>query len=148
VHWRRWAIAGVAVWAAVVVWSTWPTNQAGYLENATSAAQDALSAAGTTLLVARADQRGDLVPPYTATTLDESREAAATATQLVLTEAVPDQASAELREQVVPLLVAASDAITQLQSAVEDGDEAGVRAASATLLPIRDRLEEFVQEHA
>lgn len=140
-------MAGGVALIGMMVWSTWPTSEAGYRQILSSAAQDALSAAGTTQLVARAELAGDLIPPYTATTLDENREAVAAATQSVLAEAVPDESSADLRAELIPLLLAAADSITAVQAAIQDGDADGIRAASATLPPTLDQLDEFVQDN-
>jgi hypothetical protein len=144
---RGWAVVGGAALVGVMVWSTWPTSESGYRQILTGAAQDALSAAGTTMLAAQADLAGDLVGPYTATTLDENREAVATATQSVLAAAVPNEPSADLRAQLIPLLMAAADSITSVHTAVQDADTAGIRVAAATLQPTMDRLDEFIRDN-
>jgi len=147
-RWWGWLVAGGVALVAVMVWSSWPVNPSGYRQVLSGAAQDALSASGTTMLVAQADGAGDLIGPYTATALDESREAVATATQSVLAEAVPDEASAQLRAELVPLLIAASDSIAAVQTAVEESDSAGVDEAAAMLTPIQDQLDRFVTDTA
>lgn len=144
---RGWAVTGGVALVGVMVWSAWPPSESGFRQVLGSAAQDALSAAGTTALVARAELAGDLIAPYTATTLDENREAVATATQSVLAQAVPDESSAALRAELLPLLLAAADSITGVQAAIVDGDAEAIRAASATLPPTLDRLDEFVREN-
>jgi hypothetical protein len=147
-RWRGGVAAAGAALVAVMVWASWPVSPAGYRQVLSGAAQDALSAAGTAMLVAQANGAGDLVGPYTATALDENREAVATATQSVLAQAVPDEASAQLRAELIPLLIAASDSIAAVQSAVNEADPDQVNQAAATLAPIQDRLEQFVTDTA
>lgn len=146
-RWWKWlASIGVAL-VAVMVWSAWPTSPSGYQQILNAAAQDALSASGTAMLVAQASVAGDLIGPYTATSLDETREAVATATQSVLAQAVPDEASAQLRAQLIPLLIAASDSLAAVDSAVQESDPDQVDRAAATLEPIMDQLDRFVQDN-
>jgi hypothetical protein len=142
---RSVVVAGV-VWAAALVWSVVPPTAQRYLDAAASAAQDSLSAAGTTLLVGQADLTARLLSPYTMVALDDAQQAAATAAQDVLAAPVPDDTSAAVREQLVPMLVAASDAVTAVQAAVTGGDEQALRAAVDGLVPVRDELDQFVQD--
>jgi hypothetical protein len=44
------------------------------------------------------------------------------------------------------MLVAASDAVTAVQTAVTGGDEQAVQAAVDGLVPVRDELDQFVQD--
>ena len=140
------AVVAMVAWAAVVVWSVWPDDASSYAQVAVRSAQQTLSAAGSTLLIADADRSGRVIGTYAGVALDESRESAGTAAQEMLTAAVPDDASAELRMQVVPLLVAGSDGITAVQTALESGDADEIRVAVAALVPVRDALDEFVSE--
>jgi hypothetical protein len=78
--------------------------------------------------------------------LDDAQQAAATAAQDLLAAPVPDDTSAAVREQLVPMLVAASDAVTAVQTAVTGGDEQAVQVAVDGLVPVRDELDQFVQD--
>ena len=80
-----------------------------------------MSATGTVLLVGQADLDGQLLSPYTATALDEAQQAAATAAQDLLAAPVPDADSLAVRQELVPLLVAASDGVTAVVTATSDG---------------------------
>jgi hypothetical protein len=112
-----------------------------------SSAQDAVSASGTVLLVGQADLDADLLSPYTATVLDEAQQAAATAAQDLLAAPVPDDSSQTVRQQLVPLLVAASDGVTAVQTATANGDQDAVLAALTALGPVRDQLDQFVRDN-
>lgn len=67
--------------------------------------------------------------------------------QEVRTAAVPDESADTVRAELVPLVVAASDSITTRQSAVEDADAAGMRAATDDLRSVRDGLHDFTTEY-
>jgi hypothetical protein len=141
-------VVGVAVvWVGVVVWSVVPPSPDGYLVAAVSAAQDAVSASGTVLLVGQADLDADLLSPYTATVLDEAQQAAAAAAQDLLAAPVPDDSSQAVRQQLVPLLVAASDGVTAVGTATANGDQDAVLAALTALGPVRDQLDQFVRDN-
>ena len=99
------------------------------------------------LLVGRAELDDQLLPPYTATALDEAQQAAATAAQDLLAAPVPDADSLVVRLDLVPLLVAASDGITAVATASSEGDRDAVEAALAALVPVRDELDQFVQDN-
>ena len=137
----------VVVWAAVVVWSVLPPTPEAYLAEAVSAAQDAVSATGTVLLVGRADLDDQLLPPYTDTALEDAQQAAATAAQDLLAAPVPDADSLVVRLDLVPLLVTASDGITAVATASSEGDRDAVEAALAALVPVRGELDQFVQDN-
>ena len=136
----------VLAWVGVVVWSVLPPSPDGYLVGAVSAAQDAVSATGTVLLVGQADLDGQLLSPYTATALDDAQQAAATATQDLLAAPVPDADSAAIRQELLPMLVAASDGVTAVVTATSNQDQDAVRAALTALSPVRDQLDQFVQD--
>jgi hypothetical protein len=139
--------AVAAAWVGVVVWSVLPPSPNGYLVGAVRSAQDAVSASGTVLLAGQADLDGQLLAPYAADAFDEAQQAAATAAQDLLAAPVPDQSSQDVRDELVPLLVAASDGVTAIQTANANGDQDAVRAALTALGPVRDQLDEFVQDN-
>ena len=140
-------ITVAAVWVGVVVWSVVPPSPDGYLVGAVSSAQDAVSATGTVLLVGQADLDADLLPPYTATVLDEAQQTTATAAQDLLAAPVPDDSSEEVRQELVPLLVAASNGVTAVGTATANGDQDAARAALTALGPVREQLDQFVQDN-
>jgi hypothetical protein len=141
-------IAGiVVVWVGVVFWSLLPPSPEAYLVGAVSAAQDAVSATGTVLLVGQADLDGRLLPPYSNTALEDAQQAAATAAQDLLVAPVPDAQSQAVRQKLVPLLVAASDAVTAVVTASSAGHQDEVAAALVALTPVRDELDQFVQDN-
>ena len=141
------AVVVAVVWVGVVVWSVQPQSPDGYTAGAVSAAQDAVSATGTVLLVGQADLDGQLLFPYTTTALDDAQQATATAAQDLLAAPVPDADSMVIRQELVPLLVAAADEVTAVVTATSDGDQDTVRAALAALSPVRDQLDQFVQDN-
>jgi hypothetical protein len=134
----------VAGWAAVAVWSSWPVSGSGYEQGAVAAAQQASSAIGTTWIVVDAEADSRLVPPYTATILTEQREAAAAAVQELLTVQVPDDASAAVRAELGPQLVAASDGITAVEAALTAGQPDTAQAAAQELTSVQQSLDDFV----
>jgi hypothetical protein len=79
--------------------------------------------------------------------LDQAQQAAATAAQDLLAAPVPDDSSQAVRRELVPLLVAASDGVTAVQTGTANGDDRAVRDALTALVPIRDQLDEFVQDN-
>ena len=60
---------------------------------------------------------------------------------------MPDASSAHVRQELLPLLVAASDGVTAVAAANTTNDEPGVRTALTALVPVRDRLDQFVQDN-
>ena len=119
---RGWVVGGVlvVVWAALVVWSVLPPTAelsgAGGERGAGCGVRDRDGAAG------RAGGPGrQVIPPYTATALDDAQQAAATAAQDLLAAPVPDTDSAAFRQELVPLLVAASDGVTAVVTAPPTG---------------------------
>lgn len=137
----------VALWVGVGVWSVWPVTASGYEQRAVTAAQQASSAIGTTLVVIAAQADDRLVPPYTATILTEQRQAAATAVQELLSVQVPDDASAAVRAELEPQLGAASDGITAVEAALSAGQPDAAHSAAHELTSVQQSLDDFVTEH-
>ena len=137
----------VLLWLAVVVWSVWPVSPSGYVQQAVKVAQDAGSAVGTTIITVGAELDGRLIPTLTSTTLDDAREAAATAAEQSLSAAPPDASTAQVRAELVPLLVRASDGITAAGSAVDAGDRIAMQTASDQLQAVQDDIDQFATDH-
>jgi hypothetical protein len=137
----------VLLWLGLVVWSVWPVSPSGYVQQAVKVAEEAGSAVGTTIIPVAAELDGRLVPTLTSTLLDDAREAAATATEESLTVAPPDASAGQVRAELVPLLVGASNGITAVGSAVDDGDRIAMRAAADHLQTVQDDLDQFITDH-
>lgn len=142
----RVAVGAGVLWAATVAWSLLPPTAKSYEDLAGNSAQDALGATGTVLLVGQGELDGRLLPTFTANALADSAEAIATATQGLLAAPVPDDSSNELRSELIPLLLAASDGVTALQAALDDEDTNAAQAVLDGLAPVRDDLDEFVED--
>ncbi|MFD5830750.1 hypothetical protein [Lentzea sp. NPDC060358] len=91
--------------------------------------QDAVSAAGTAVLVGRTALLGNSVGAFESTALDDARKSVATAAADVLELEVPDSGSRELRDRVVPPVQEAARLIGDLQAGLADGDRRAAAAA-------------------
>jgi hypothetical protein len=79
--------------------------------------------------------------------LQDARTATAAALKELAATEVPDAPSAQLRDQLSPLLNAASAAVSDAGTAIDDGDDAALRAVEQRLTKAGDDLEAYVDGH-
>ena len=118
-----------AVLLAVVLAGVWPQTSGGFRSTVETSVQDAVSAVGTARLAGQTALRGRTFGAYESTVLDDARESVATALSDVLELEVPDGASRQSRDEVLPLLQESARLIGDLGTGLEDDDRAGASAA-------------------
>ncbi|MFI9006003.1 hypothetical protein ACIGNX_02060 [Actinosynnema sp. NPDC053489] len=136
-------LVGVVL-AAVVVPGLWPTTADGYRETAVTGARDAASAVSTAALVGEAASRDRAFGGYTSAALSDAREGVGTALGDVADLEVPDEASGDLRDRVVPLLVEAVAAVGDVSRAADRSDAAATSTAARRARAAGERLRDFV----
>lgn len=140
-------VVGLVLLAALAVPAMWPVDANAYRDTTVKAAQGGLSGARTAQLVADAHLRGRITGPYTTVVLQDARTATATALSELADSEVPDAPSARLRDQLSPLLVAASAAVADAGTAIDNDDDAALRAVQRRLTKAGDDLEAYVDGH-
>ena len=150
--WRRGLLVALAVlavgWLGAAVLSGGRTTGTEYRGQAVQAATGALGAVRTARLAGTAQLDGRSVDKYTTTMLDDALADLSDAQQRLAAEPPPTGAGTRLRDQLVPLLTDADRRIGDLSRALDDGDDALVRAAVDALGPLGDRLDEFVRHNS
>jgi hypothetical protein len=143
------AVAAVAVTVllGLGVLVEWPVSEEGYRQDAAAAAEQAVSAAGTALLLGQACLDGDTIAPYLSVGMDTAAADAATTVSGLLGEQLPGDRAAVIRDQLVPLLTGAASTISSLTAATDAGDDTAVQAAVDALIPLRDQLRAFVESN-
>jgi hypothetical protein len=124
-----------------------PIDPAGYRDRAVQAATGTVSAVRTVWQLTQAHVDGQVFAPYERVVLGDAREAVATAQREMAALAVPDKASAAIRDELVPLLTESAAAVGDAGAVLEAGDDAAVRAVLARLMRAGDDLESFVDGH-
>lgn len=129
-----------AVLLAVVLAGVWPQTPGGFRSTVETSVQDAVSAVGTARLAGQTALRGRTFGAYESTVLDDARESVATATSDVLELQVPDEASRQSRDQVLPLLQESARLIGDLGTGLDEDDQTAASAAVDGLGAVRERL--------
>ncbi|GAB2923297.1 hypothetical protein GCM10027280_07980 [Micromonospora polyrhachis] len=137
----------VGVWGVGGYLATTPTDRHDYRKTAVQAAQSAYGAVTTARLTAegRADAR--LYRRYAGTMLDDARDALAGAAKQFSATTPPDDVTTGIRAQLAPLLVDADTALGAVERAVDDEDDAALRAAVTALEPVGTALADFIEAH-
>jgi hypothetical protein len=150
VRWRRWwpvAVVLALAWGVVGYYTSKPTDFHDYREAAVHAAQSAHYSLSTTDQTVRAHLRGQTFDGYVRSTLDDSAKATAGAAKQFAGEAPVDAATVRMRDELGPLLLAATHALGDLQRAEQSGDDGELRRGVEALPPIDERLSEFIEAH-
>ncbi|MEU0878346.1 hypothetical protein ABZ345_07075 [Lentzea sp. NPDC005914] len=129
-----------AVLLAVVLIGVWPLTTGQYRSTVETSVQDAVSSVGTARLAGQTALRGKAFPPYESTVVEDARKAVVTATSDIASLEVPDQDSAQLRDEVLPLLQDSVRLIGDLGAGLDDDDRAAADAAVTGLVSVGDRL--------
>jgi hypothetical protein len=140
-------LAVVAGWAALALVATAGPDPHAFRKTAANAAQGALTAVRTARLAGEAELDGRLLPTYLAPVLDNAVRGVADAQNEVALSPPPGTAEAQLRDELVALLVDAERETGLLVAAFDRDDDDAARAAIDALAPVGDRLDAFVEEH-
>jgi hypothetical protein len=125
-----------------------PTRDfAAYEDKAADTAASALSQARTAILVAHIAGQGSLFAPNVSVQLQEAEIGAATSRDVFASIQPPDEASDEVRAELMPLLMSAADQISHMRIAARRRDVDEVVHLSIPLSHIADELESFDERH-
>lgn len=143
VRWRLIAVVAIAALAGGVVVASLPTTAEDYRDAAVTDARDAASAVGTAALLG---DHSDRAPgTFTDAALSDARDGVTTALGDVADLDVPDDASRELRDRLLPLLHRAVAAIGDASRAAGDGDPTTLGDAVTRLHDVHAALQDFVR---
>ncbi|WP_412741446.1 hypothetical protein [Krasilnikovia sp. MM14-A1004] len=140
-------IAGVAVaamWLGVAYQVARPTDPSKYLRTVLQVAGSAHDATETGRLIGRQELAGNLTGPFATTAFDEATAALAGAQKKFAAQGPPDSASADLRDQLSPLL---ARSVVALGDTAEAADDSALRDGVARLDELADRLDDFITAH-
>ena len=139
------ALAGVlALWAGFAVRVSAPPDRSDYRRTAVQAAGSAHDAAGTGALVARTQLDGHAFGTFIATAYDDAARTLSGAAKQIAEQAPPDDASARLRDEVLPLV---QEAVRALGDASRASTEGALRAALAALDDVAGKLGDIVDQY-
>jgi hypothetical protein len=144
---HRLAIALGAVlllWAGFAASVTAPPDRSDYRRTAVRAAESAHDAASTGALIARQQLGGDVFGTFAAAAYDDATRTLAGAAHDLAAQPPPDDASARLRDGVLPLV---QDAVRALGDAARATSEAALRTALAALEDVAGRLADLVETY-
>jgi hypothetical protein len=148
---RGWAILLlvllVAAWGGAGYLMTKPTDYHDYRVAAVQSAQSAYNSVATVSVTGAAKLDGRVFAPYLSTVLDNARKALAGAAKQFTDQAPPDAATAAIRDQLGPLLLAANSTVGDVERAAADRDDQAMRQALRSLDPVSDDLSKFIEDH-
>jgi hypothetical protein len=148
---RAFAAAVVAVvtlaWAGFGYYLTKPTDFHTYRKAAVQSAQSAYNALGTARLTGQAALDDRLTSAYVAVTLRSARTAVAGAAKSFADVSPPDERTRAMRDQLGPLLVAASADLAGIQDATANDDDAALGAAVDAAAKTSQALDAFLEAH-
>ncbi|MCW3819313.1 hypothetical protein ONA91_33215 [Micromonospora sp. DR5-3] len=137
------ATALLGLWAGLAYQVSQPPAASGYARTVLQVAASAHDAATTGVLVARQQLRDHLTDAYTTTAYDDAVRAVAGAQQKLATAVAPDDASAALRDRLVPLV---QDTVRDLSDAAAARDETTLGHAIDALGRTSRQLNDLVAE--
>ncbi|WBB81052.1 hypothetical protein O7606_06625 [Micromonospora sp. WMMD882] len=148
---RRWAVALLVLlplcWGGVGYASTRTPTADDYRRAAAGAARSAYHALVTADLVGRARLAGRLPSPYTGNVLDDGRAAVSGAARRFAAATPVDAPTARLRDRLGPLLLAATDRLTDVRRAARAPDPSALRRSVDALAPVTAALAGLLQEY-
>jgi hypothetical protein len=136
--------AVLALWAGFAATVTGPPDRSDYRRTAVQAAGSARDAAGPGALVARTQLDGDAFGTFADTAYEDATRTLAGAAKQIAEQTPPDDASAQLRDKVLPLV---QEAVRALGDASRAANETALRSALAALDDVADRLADIVDEY-
>jgi hypothetical protein len=137
------ATALLGLWAGLAYQVSQPPDVSGYLRTVLQVATSAHDAAATGVLVGRQQLRGQLTDAFATAAYDDAVRAVAGAQQKLATAVAPDDASAALRERLVPLV---QDTVRHLSDATAARDDAALGHATDALEQTAGQLNDLVEE--
>ncbi|MFE9202469.1 hypothetical protein [Micromonospora sp. NPDC007230] len=114
------ATALLGLWAGLAYEMSQPPDAAGYARTALQVAESAYDTASTGVLVGRQRLRGHLTGAFATTAYDDAVQTVAGAQQKLATAVAPDDASAALRERLVPLVQDTARLLSEATTARDD----------------------------
>jgi hypothetical protein len=136
--------AVLALWVGFAVTVTAPPDRSDYRRTAVQAAESARDAAGTGALVAQTQLDGDAFGTFVGTAYDDATRTVAGAAKQIAGQPPPDDASAQLRDEVLPLV---QEAVHALGDASRATSMATLRAALAALNDVAGKLADIVDKY-
>lgn len=146
---RRWIISiavVLAVWMAGYAFLSRSPDATAYRQTCVQAAQDAVDGLGTTRWSADAQGDRQLWGTYATANIEDARKMVRTARSSLAAQTPPDDASARLRDEVLPLLDQAERVFEELDAARSQGDTPAQYAAARKMQPIIDALRSFIDK--
>jgi hypothetical protein len=136
--------AVLALWAGFAATVTAPPDRSDYRRTAVQAAESARDAAGTGALVARTQLDGDVFGTFVDTAYDDAAGTVAGAAKQIAEQLPPDDASAQLRDEVLPLV---QEAVRALGDASRAATAGALRSALAALDDVAGKLADIVDRY-
>jgi hypothetical protein len=140
----RIAVAGAAVvllWAGLAYNVSRPVEPGAYRRTLLQVAASAHDATSTGKLIAEQVLDGRVTSPFATAAFGDAGKALAGAQKKFAGQPPPDDASAGLRDQLAPLLAAATPALGDTARATED---VALRSGADKLGSIAERLDDFI----
>ena len=138
---------------ALVSWGIWgyflvkPVDHHDFRTAAVHAAQSTDDTVQTVLLAGQAELSGQVLPTYLQAVLDDSQDTLGGAAKRLTGYAPPDAATARMRDQLGPLILAAQRGVGDVTRADRTGDDTALRAALTDLDGVGQRLGDFVEAY-
>ena len=142
---HRLAIVAVAVlllWAGFAVSVTAPPDRSDYRRTALQVAASAHDAAGTGALIAHQQLDGDVFGTFADAAYDDATRTLSGAATRLTGEPPPDDASAALRDGLLPLV---QEAVRALGDAARATSRTALRAALGVLEDVAARLADLIE---
>ncbi|GAB1692288.1 hypothetical protein [Krasilnikovia sp. M28-CT-15] len=138
------AVAVAVLWLGLAYQLARPTQPSAYLRTVLQVAESAHDATRTGQLVGQQELAGNVTVPFATTAFDEAAGALAGAQKKFASQGPPDSASADLRDQLSPLL---ARSVIALGDTAEAADDRELRAGVARLTQLAGKLDDFITAH-
>jgi hypothetical protein len=133
-------IGSGALLLAVALIGVWPPTPGQFRSTVETSVQDAVSSVGTARLAGQAALRDNTFGAYESTVLEDSRKAVATAISDVVESQLPDPGARRLRDEVLPLLQDSARLLGDLDTGLQEDDEAVATGAVDGLAAVGEKL--------
>jgi hypothetical protein len=138
---------GMVVIAALGLLSCVPGGYDSYRQAAVEAARQSMGSVRTAQLIGQVTLAGQALPPYASRALTDALGRASSAMADLTAQAIPDDRSRSLRDQLVPLLSTATGRVGDIQSALSAGEQENLREQVRTAAALGHQLNSFVRRY-